>query len=191
MIAIGLGEAEIKQQSLEELQQSFERVNDALNNADSFGTIAISFAGESGAIIVQDKGKDSVINIGIVPILLERKKLILDRIALLKEKRKIEGLEDLVNEVSDDDVRTKLQAQLAELQSDSKKIDEQLQEVEQQQVEVREKELQELTDLDLKAKEAEIFETKSRAWQNIIQRESVVTIVGSILLVGLLTKMFT
>jgi hypothetical protein len=92
---LGLGEEQIKQQTLEELQQSLENINDAIKNPDTFGVLNLRINSQTGAVMVSN-GSGSHVTLGILPILLERKKLILQRIRLLKGEEKIETIQDLI-----------------------------------------------------------------------------------------------
>ena len=60
LISIGLGEDLIKNQTLDELYQSLERVNDAINNPDAFGRLALKVSGSTGAFIVATTAESSI-----------------------------------------------------------------------------------------------------------------------------------
>ena len=62
-------------------------------------------------------------------MLLERKRLILERIRLLAGEEKIGGLRDLVAQVPDDSVRSELEEQLISLEAESEKLLQQEKEV--------------------------------------------------------------
>lgn len=79
-----LGEKHINDQTLEELERSLERINEAIQNPSAFGTIKLSVTADAGMIIAMAKS-ESHFEIGILPLLLERKKLILERLDSLKE----------------------------------------------------------------------------------------------------------
>jgi hypothetical protein len=111
-------------------------------------------------------------------LLLERKKLILERIDILKRDEKIEGLRDLINRVSDEAIRTKLEGELSSLETESRKLREQAKEVEQTQAQERLK-----AEADLARLQQELFEKRSKVWRSFLERESVATVVGSLLLV--------
>jgi hypothetical protein len=98
---MGLGEEQIKQQTLEELQQSLETINDAIKNPDSFGALNLKLDAQIGAVIASN-GSGAHVSLGILPILLERKKLILQRIRLLKGEEKIETIQDLIKTIPDE-----------------------------------------------------------------------------------------
>lgn len=188
--ALGLGEEQIKEQNLDQLLQSLDRINDAIQNPDSFGKLGLSIDAEVGVFVTKSTAT-STMQIGILPLLLERKRLILDRIAILKGEEKIEGLQELVQRIPDDDIRDQLQSEIKELKETSDQLRRQISEVERAQKEQSEEELDELEAL---ARKTEIFERRSKVWLTFLERESVATIVGSILLVviviSLLLAMF-
>ena len=76
---LGLSVEQIEEQGLAQLEASLEVLNDAIANPDSFGKIRLSFAAGTGPIIVRSLS-EAHIELGILPILLERKALILNRI---------------------------------------------------------------------------------------------------------------
>ncbi|NER78880.1 MAG: hypothetical protein F6K42_04740 [Leptolyngbya sp. SIO1D8] len=72
LVDLELGGDQIATQSLEELQESLERINDAIANPGAFGSIRLQ-----------------AVEIGAMKLLLERKKLIKTRIRDLRSKREI------------------------------------------------------------------------------------------------------
>jgi len=107
---------QIKHQTLEELEQSLERVNASLANPTSFGILKINMTSEGIAVLTRSEAH---LEIGILPILLERKKLILDRIKSLKGNKQIGNLRDLIENIPEEAFRLKLLQQLNNLESDS------------------------------------------------------------------------
>jgi hypothetical protein len=107
---------QINIQNSEQLVTSLETVNDAIERADSFGVFSFSIGAEGSAVIVASKTKSHV-EMGILPLLLEAKKLILERLAELRKQEHIENLEQLVCRVSDDSLREKLFLELNNLNS--------------------------------------------------------------------------
>jgi hypothetical protein len=164
---VKLGESQIRAQSLEELQQSLETINDAIKHPDQFPTVTITATLGSGLA-----STETTAEVGILPLLLERKTLILERIRLLRGEEKIAGLRDLVAQVPDDSVRSELEEQLKSLEAESEKLL-------QQEKEVAEKQ-EDLPDVEWIVKERE---SRVRMWQTLLARESVATIIGAFLLV--------
>ena len=123
-------------------------------------------------------------------MLLERKKLILDRIRHLRSEEKVESLRDLVAKVSDETVRTKLTEEIEQFEADSKSLQDEVRTVDEAKTEEEVRVKVELAKL-----QTEIFERRSKVWQSFIEKESVATIVGSLLLImltiALIVAMFT
>ena len=174
---MGLGEEQIKQQTLEELQQSLETINDAIKNPDSFGALNLKLDAQIGAVIASN-GSGAHVSLGILPILLERKKLILQRIRLLKGEEKIETIQDLIKTIPDEKVQEKLNREITELKSESQKIREQEQQVQKVQNEEQIKAQAEVARLSM-----ELFERRSKVWLSFLEKDSVATTIGGILLI--------
>jgi len=77
LIALGLSKDQIGSQTAEELKQSLERVNDAIQNPNSFGKLRLRMTAEAGWVIAKADSDSNVEEVNILPLLLERKKLIL------------------------------------------------------------------------------------------------------------------
>ena len=75
-----LTKAQIENQSKEELENSLSTVEDAIRNSSSFGVLKVSMSASGAAIIVQSKSEHHF-EVGILPLLLESKNLILKRLA--------------------------------------------------------------------------------------------------------------
>ena len=129
----GLSNEQIARQTLDELEQSLERVNDAINNQESFGKAKLVLTGEVGLFALGKATSDATYEVGILPILLEKKKLILDRTNVLKNKEKIKNLRDAIKKVGDKDIREKLENELNNLESEAKNLKRQAEDVEKEQ----------------------------------------------------------
>jgi hypothetical protein len=173
LIEISLGEEQIASASLPQLQQSLERVNECIAHPESFGVLKLKM-GVGGAILTTT---ESHIEIGILPLLLQRKKLILDRIAILTGEEKVGDLRS-VAERADPAVRDELQQKINELDAEAKKWRTQA---------LAADDAQKKAQLDQQAELAriEVFERRSRVWQGFLERQSVATIVGAILLIAI------
>ena len=184
--AMGVNKFQIESQNMEGLNRILENINDALKNPASFGTAKLKTSAELGTLVVVKSGSDFQFEIGIVPFLLERKKLVLDRISILRRDEKIDTLRDAIKKISDDSVRIKLETELDNLESESKKLREQSREVEQAQAQEKSK-----TGSDLAKVQLDIFERRSRVYRSFLERESVATIIGALLLVMLVIAQLT
>ncbi len=83
LIALGLSSEQIERQTREELEQSLERVNEAIHHPDSFGTLRLAADSMGGWYIAKGASDANVQEVNILPLLLERKKLILERLKSL------------------------------------------------------------------------------------------------------------
>lgn len=199
LVRLNLGEDQINNQNLEELTQSLERVNDAIQNPSSFGTLKLKMTAELG-ILLSKATSDYHVEVGILPILLQRKKLILERMRLLKGDQKIEELQNIAKDVTDNEVRTRLEDEITQLRSEMEKLREQNADVENAQAQSqlnaeieRSKAESELAAVQVQV-EMEKFERRSKVWQSYLERESASTVIGGMLLLligcALITSMF-
>ncbi len=179
LASIGLSKEEIERQSLQDLKQSLDRVNEAISKPEFFGTIGLAFDAEVGLLITQNKSKTNIHQVGILPILLERKKLILERIASLKGSKGLLGLKDLISQVEDRKIREQLQEQVESLKEEQE-IKEQLEKTEKESLREKNKTFDEIEQL---TKKTEMLERRSKVWLSFLERESVATVVGATLLV--------
>ena len=92
--SLGLSVAAIENQDLEQLRSSLERVNDLIANPGQLGTFRLTAS--SGAVIAR---AETTLEVGALPLLLQRKRLILDRIAALGGEAQASSLRDLIAEV--------------------------------------------------------------------------------------------
>jgi hypothetical protein len=113
---LSLTTEQISTQTSEELETSLETVNDAIERADSFGVFSVKMSAEAGAVIATSK-TESHFETGILHLLLEAKKLILERLAELRKQEHIDNLEQLVSRVSDNSLREKFSLELSNLNS--------------------------------------------------------------------------
>lgn len=108
---IGLSTSQIAEQQIPELEDSLVRVDDALRAPESFGVLKLSMSASGAAFIVKSN-TESIVEIGIVPLLLERKKVIIDRLRNLRSKRTIKTLEELIDSISDSGLREQMRTEL-------------------------------------------------------------------------------
>lgn len=164
--ALGLGAEQIERQSLDELRGSLENVNDAIKNPDQFASINLSVSAKVGLVLVSDVSSTRHFKVGILPLLLERKKRIIERI------QEFEGpneLEELLSEINDDKMRDKLKASIElreEKYSASSESMKRSHEIEL-----------EMADLQMS-----MLERRMNIWHKFIQRESMASIIGACLL---------
>lgn len=106
--ALNLAVDQIEEQTLPELEGSLERINDAMQHPAQFGTFRMKMTAEPTVILVKATSEAQV-EVGILPILLERKSLILDRIKLLRPEGQLADLRgEILQRVPDSRARDEL-----------------------------------------------------------------------------------
>ena len=173
---LGLSKDQIETQSLDELQQSLEKVNEALKHPESFGTLRFKISAEA-LVFVTSSGSDAHFERGILQLLLSCKKLILERIRTLSTNEKIESIQDLLNQVGDEDLKVRLNQEVTDLRSEAQRLREQSKEVDQEESQEAIK-----TQTELERLKIELFERRTKVWFSLLERESAATIIGGILL---------
>lgn len=111
--------------------------------------------------------------------LLDKKKIILERIQELSSNEKIETLHELVDQVSEGDIKQKLLEELNTLQVGAEKYKREIQDVAIQDIAARETEIQ----IKLEQQRIDGLERKSKIWLSFLQRESAASIVGAVVLI--------
>jgi hypothetical protein len=109
--SLGLSQKQIVKQSITQLEDSLERVNDALRVPDSFGVLRLRVTASSGALLVASNS-EAHIELVVVPLLLERKRTIMERLRQLRAKRPVKTLRDLIATVSNQELRERLLTEL-------------------------------------------------------------------------------
>src|SRR5450755_4420006 len=113
LIKSGLGKDQITKQSLSELRESLQLVNRLIENPSYFGFYNVKVT--SGLTLSSAQAEAQL---GILPILLERKKLILDRIRLLGGEEIIEKMTSKAEEQDE----TALKQEMVKLSSEMEKL---------------------------------------------------------------------
>jgi len=187
LIALGLSREQIESQSLTELRKSLESLNDAIQHPESFGVVKISM--DVGIPYIIQKAKSHA-EMGILPFLLEGKKWIRERISLLEKQEEIVDLREKAKSTLDQDEKAVYENQIGQLETTIKSLEEsraknkeQLEDatraLEEAQSEAKKQELEEKRE----RLKLETWERRTQIWQRFLERESVATIVGGILLV--------
>jgi len=162
---------QIQQQSLDELQDSLERINEAIKHPESFGEVRVEMT-TRGAILVATSTAHGHVTVGILPMLLERKRLILSRIRELGGKSAEEVLTRLANagDGTGTDTRRAAAEALVQLRTA------QTAGLEERQVS---------QDLARRQELVTIFERRAKIWQALLARESIASVAGGLLLLAL------
>ncbi len=172
LLQIGLSEAQIALQDLPQLRASLERVNDAIDHPEGFGFLKIT---AEGSLVATMNSADA--HIGPLPILLQRKKLIVERIAVLESEANVEGLRSLAGR-AEPGLRQELQERIDSLESEKATWQQQARDLEDAQQKAHMAQQSEIGKI-------EVFERRSRVWQSFLERQSVATMVGAILLLAI------
>lgn len=187
LIALGLDKEQIENQDLAELRHSLETVNDAIQNPSNFGVFKVSMDAGGGFIV----SAQSQFEIGILPLLLESKKLILNRIKRLEVEKGIIELQEKAQTTSDPTDKVRYERQVQELQREVERLEENRTSNEEKlgkaeealreaQSEIKKQELVERKERF----RLEAWERRTRIFQSFLERESVATIVGGLLLIA-------
>ena len=176
---LGLSEKQIAKQSLDELNESLTQLDNLLAHPelffdDSDKTVKVN-------LILNELGPSEGILIHLHPILLERKSQILERIALLRPREQMADLKEVVvNTVDDLNLRESL---LREIEHGAAKAST---EADLLQLELRQTD-KERENFELLRQERLITlaERRSKMRKSWFERESIASIVGAVLLLGL------
>ena len=71
LVELSLSKNQIRTQSLEELRQSLDSINEAIKNPQSFGVLGFSVDAEAGLYLTKSKST-AQFEVGILPLLLEQ-----------------------------------------------------------------------------------------------------------------------
>jgi hypothetical protein len=188
LAALGLSVASIESHDLIQLRSSLDRVNELIANPGQLGTFRVTAA----ASMVVIARTEATFEVGALPLLLQRKRLILDRVASLGGQAQASSLRDLVAEVEDADVRARLLAEVDQLQDQAKEY---VRETRQVEDAARLEEIRVQSRYSEARLEMERRERQAAIRQRFLERESVATIVGGFLLIvltcTLIVAMFT
>ena len=143
LAAQGLSEETIDGQTLEQLRDSLAKLDVLISHPEQFGFFRIKMTAEGSSIIVKNQ-TEAQVEIGILPLLLQRKQLVLDRIKALTGGRKIQSLRELVEQVADEAVRKQLSSELETLIRHNQDLTEKAQAAAQEAERLRERDLREV-----------------------------------------------
>ncbi|MGW4650805.1 hypothetical protein [Kitasatospora sp. NPDC004289] len=187
--ALGLGVGQIESQGLEELEASLERVNDAIAHPEAFGTYRVRVSAEAGVVIAKSDA-ESHVTVGVLPLLLQRKKLVLDRIKVMRPQEQLVSVRrDVLENVVDGDLKEQVLGMIDGRLAAEREVSEQL-EQESRAVDraaaARAAEMR--LDVELRARRSEIY-------KSLLERETVAGAVGPVLMFllagSLIVAMFT
>ena len=145
LAAQGLSEKAIDDQTLEQLHESLAKLDIVISHPEQFGFFRVKVTAEGSTVLVRNQA-EAQIEIGILPLLLQRKQIVLDRIKELSGGRKIQSLRELVEQVKDETVRSHLSSELETLIQHNKDLTEQAQKAAQEAERLRQRDLREVRD---------------------------------------------
>jgi len=100
-----LGIDQIQVQTIPDLEESLTKIDGAMRHPEQFGTLRIKMTADAGVVIVRTVA-ESQLKVGILPILLERKAMILDRIKLLRPVDQLARLKsEILKTIKDEQAR--------------------------------------------------------------------------------------
>lgn len=192
----GGGPTGSENQDLTQLRSSLEKINHLLAGPNQLGTFRGTAKSSFSVISV---AAETTYEITALPLLLKRKTLIIDRIATLGGKVQASTLRDLVDEVQDPDVQSRLKEEVDQLEAQSEHYRQEKREVESAKLSAELRQQSILSEIQIAKERAEIdrrqAESRAAIRQRFLERESVATIVGSFLLIiltgTLIVAMFT
>ncbi|MFI0895221.1 hypothetical protein [Streptomyces sp. NPDC020983] len=166
---MNLGHTQIEAQNLNQLKESLDRINLAIANPGQFGALGIKFSAGVGAVVARASA-GGTITVGVLPILVERKRLVLDRIRTLVPQEQLEDfLATIEEKVKDPEVRQELTSLLSGYVSEQRLIAQEAEHVAG-------------SELDLALHDIEIRERKWRLRKSLLEKEPVAVLVGGLLI---------
>jgi hypothetical protein len=107
---LGLTRQQLETQSLAELQTSLTTINHAIDHPESFGVVNVEMTAKAGGIVgLVSTQRNAHIQVGILPMLLELKAFILERINTLRPTEQVRDFrQEVINTVTDTEMRDHL-----------------------------------------------------------------------------------
>jgi hypothetical protein len=177
LAALGLGIEQIESQSVDELEASLERVNDAISHPEAFGSFGVQFTvGASGRVVsvIAGSSTDATITVGVLPLLLRRKKLILERISALRPEEQLASVREAVaDRIDDGELKQQVLGLLDERLAAERELTQKLR---------QEADAVRFTDVERMRFEMEARERRSEIYKSMLERETVAGVIGPVLL---------
>ncbi|CAD5967102.1 conserved protein of unknown function [Streptomyces sp. KY75] len=167
--AMGLGGAQIEAADLQGLEAALDRVNDAIQHVDQLPRISLK-----AWVVAADEG------VSLLPVLLQRKRLIVDRLNELRSEQKISGLRELIDRLPQGEDRQALIDQLDDLERQSVES-----EAAMRAVASEESTLQFQRERDVALLKIQLSERRWSYRSKMLARDAIAPMVGAFLLVGL------
>ncbi|URC11031.1 hypothetical protein [Flavobacterium sp. B183] len=178
---MGYSNEELDILSIEELQTKLKAINSILKDKKKLENIGNASFEKGRDFDFNNKSTSGIVGYTFYSHrnLLDKKKYILELIKIKSRKEKINSLEDLINNVSDKDLRKKIENELNDFSKQTSKIEEQekLANTEEREYETSKKQL------EISKTKLDLLEKKSQIWLAILAKESIASIIGALLLV--------
>ena len=174
--SLGFEKDQIESYDIEQLEMAIQRIDDCISKPEAFGVFKYKIRSRT----FYPSDDNEAFEIGILPIFYERKQLILERIRLIKNsERKVDNLRDLVEHLNNEEAKAKLLSEIDKLEAaqfESQKL-----QAEQNKVVIEQSREDERLKSELN--KITLFKERSKIWLSFLERESVATIVGAVLLI--------
>jgi len=175
-IAFGIGEDQLMAHTLPRLRASLHRVDDAIAHPSEFGFV--KFTADGAAVLTMNAAEAHVAPLAF---LLQRKKAIVDRIAALEAAANVDELRAVVDR-ADPALRAELRAGIETIVTEASRWRAQSETLSAAQSEAQ-------IAHQIETGKIESFERRSRVWQSFLERQSVATMIGTILLIAMFAFM--
>lgn len=174
---LGLAEDQVRGQNLAELKVSLQTIDKAIEHPESFGTLRMKATVHGFVVVTQESS--AVVAVGILPILLERRIQILNRIRQIEVEEDVTKLEEeLAKSSADTEKSRRIEDELEAKRKEESRLQQLAAESSRREEDRVEKRLQ----VELQAKKTAIRQT----W---LARESVASLIGGLLLLALATTL--
>jgi hypothetical protein len=174
----GLAAEQIRSMALPALEQALERVNDAIAHPDQFPKISFEARSDGGMGVLPVLSASGVM--GVLPLLLERKRLIVERIGELRSQERIGGLRELIEQLPDQDGKQNLSERLDALERTASEAEEQA------HIAAAERSAAQFEhERQLALLEMHLAERRSKLRSAWWAREALTPMIGTVLLLGL------
>lgn len=169
---LGLSFDALAEQDLPQLTESLERIENCIEHPEKFKLLEVKH-GEPLQRYIPYSGINLNFDTLFVPLLLERKRFILERLESLQVAAKVQDLHTSIRLLTDSSSQPKLLEEIDELGDLSLKWREQLHQLTQEQQKLR-------AEAD-KTKLA-YLEQRHKLWLSVLKKDSVATLIGAFLL---------
>jgi hypothetical protein len=169
LASLNLSEEQIRAQDVNELQNSLTTINELIAHPEQLGSARIKLSAEG--VVFTTLNRETHVEIGALPTLLSRKRLILERLEALGGAKRIESLRQLIETLQDEDLKSQLRNELDELK------------VQEERLQSERRRLEEAAQSSSSVAVVALRD-KLEAWQQFLGRESVASIAGGLMMVA-------